>query len=171
MVGLGQARRRQLREYSKGMARRIGLAQALINDPELIILDEPTSGLDPIGTRAIKDLILDLKKQGKTVVMCSHLLADVQDVCDRIGILYQGELKELGRVDSLLKVRDVTEVRATGLNEAAQEEIREVVKRHNGELQFLGNPTTTLEDLFLNIIAESEARPGRRVRGGAADDR
>jgi ABC-2 type transport system ATP-binding protein len=171
MVGLGQARRRQLREYSKGMARRIGLAQALINDPELIILDEPTSGLDPIGTRAIKDLILDLKKQGKTVVMCSHLLADVQDVCDRIGILYQGELKELGRVDSLLKVRDVTEVRATGLNEKAQEEIREVVKRHNGELQFLGSPTTTLEDLFLNIIAESEARPGRRVRGGAADDR
>ncbi|MEN6493719.1 MAG: ABC transporter ATP-binding protein [Thermoguttaceae bacterium] len=171
MVGLGQARRRQLREYSKGMARRIGVAQALINDPELIILDEPTSGLDPIGTRAIKDLILDHKKQGKTVVMCSHLLADVQDVCDRIGILYQGELKELGRVDSLLKVRDVTEVRATGLNEAAQEEIREVVKRHNGELQFLGNPTTTLEDVFLNIIAESEARPGRRVRGGAADDR
>lgn len=171
MVGLGSAKRRQLREYSKGMARRIGLAQALINDPELIILDEPTSGLDPIGTRAIKDLILDLKKQGKTVVMCSHLLADVQDVCDRIGILYQGELKELGRVDSLLTVRDVTEVRATGLSEAAQEEIREVIKRHNGDVQFLGNPTTTLEDLFLNIIAESEARPGRRVRGGAADGR
>ncbi len=171
MVGLGSAKRRQLREYSKGMARRIGLAQALINDPELIILDEPTSGLDPIGTRAIKDLILDLKKQGKTVVMCSHLLADVQDVCDRIGILYQGELKELGRVDSLLTVRDVTEVRATGLSEAAQEEIREVIKRHNGDVQFLGNPTTTLEDLFLNIIAESEARPGHRVRGGAADGR
>jgi len=171
MVGLGSAKRRQLREYSKGMARRIGLAQALINDPELIILDEPTSGLDPIGTRAIKDLILDLKKQGKTVVMCSHLLADVQDVCDRIGILYQGELKELGRVDSLLTVRDVTEVRATGLSEAAQEEIREVIKRHNGDVQFLGNPTTPLEDLFLNIIAESEARPGHRVRGGAADGR
>lgn len=171
MVGLGAAKRRQLREYSKGMARRIGLAQALINDPELIILDEPTSGLDPIGTRAIKDLILDLKKQGKTVVMCSHLLADVQDVCDRIGILYQGELKELGRVDSLLTVRDVTEVRATGLSQAAQEEIRQVIARHNGDLQFLGNPTTTLEDLFLNIIAESEARPGRRVRGGVADGR
>ena len=136
MVGLGAAKRRQLREYSKGMARRIGLAQALINDPELIILDEPTSGLDPIGTRAIKDLILDLKKQGKTVVMCSHLLADVQDVCDRIGILYQGELKELGRVDSLLTVRDVTEVRASGLSEAAQEEIREVIQRYKGELQY-----------------------------------
>ncbi|HTU26426.1 MAG TPA: ABC transporter ATP-binding protein, partial [Pirellulales bacterium] len=87
MVGLGPAKRRQLREYSKGMTRRIGLAQALINDPELILLDEPTSGLDPIGTREMKDLILKLKAQGKTVVMSSHLLADVQDVCDRIAIL------------------------------------------------------------------------------------
>src|SRR5712672_356078 len=112
MVGLNWARRRQLREYSKGMTRRIGLAQALINDPELILLDEPTSGLDPIGTREMKDLIIDLKRRGKTVVMCSHLLADVQDVCDRIAILHQGELKELGRVDALLKVRDETEIRA-----------------------------------------------------------
>ena len=102
------------------MTRRIGLAQALINDPELILLDEPTSGLDPIGTREMKDLILKLKAQGKTVVMCSHLLADVQDVCDRIAILHQGELKELGRVDSLLTVRDVTQIRASGLNDAAK---------------------------------------------------
>ena len=116
MVGLDWAKRRQLKEYSKGMTRRIGLAQALINDPELILLDEPTSGLDPIGTREMKDLILKLSDEGKTVLMCSHLLADVQDVCDRIAILYQGELKELGRVDSLLKVRDVTEIRAAGLS-------------------------------------------------------
>ncbi|OHB83237.1 MAG: multidrug ABC transporter ATP-binding protein [Planctomycetes bacterium RBG_16_64_12] len=170
MVGLGSAKRRQLREYSKGMTRRIGLAQALINDPELILLDEPTTGLDPIGTRAMKDLILDLRSQGKTVVMCSHLLADVQDVCDRIGILYQGELKELGRVDSLLKVRNVTEFRASGLDEAAQEEIKQVIERHNGELIFVGNPTSTLEELFLNIIAESEAHPGRRARGGGDAD-
>jgi ABC-2 type transport system ATP-binding protein len=170
MVGLGTAKRRQLKEYSKGMTRRIGLAQALINDPDLILLDEPTTGLDPIGTRNMKDLIVDLREQGKTVVMCSHLLADVQDVCDRIGILYQGELKELGRVDSLLKVRDVTEFRASGLDEAAQAEIKEVIKRHKGELVFAGNPTTTLEELFLTIIAESEAHPGRRVRGGGAAD-
>src|SRR5882672_1253068 len=103
MVGLNWAKRRQLREYSKGMTRRTGLAQALINDQELILLDEPTSGLDPIGTREMKDLILKLKEQGKTIVMCSHLLADVQDVCDRIAILYAGELKELGRVEDLLK--------------------------------------------------------------------
>lgn len=171
MVGLGSAKRRQLREYSKGMTRRIGLAQALINDPELILLDEPTTGLDPIGTRQMKDLILDLKKQGKTVVMCSHLLADVQDVCDRIGILYQGELKELGRVDALLKINDVTEIRASGLTPSAQEEIKKVIAKHGGELRFLGNPTTTLEELFLRIIAESEARPGRRVRGVSSDGR
>ncbi|HEV3023826.1 MAG TPA: ABC transporter ATP-binding protein [Pirellulales bacterium] len=164
LVKLNWAKRRQLREYSKGMARRIGLAQALINDPELILLDEPTSGLDPIGTREIKDLILELKSQGKTVVMCSHLLADVQDVCDRIAILHQGELKELGRVDSLLKVRDETEIRARGLSEAAQAEIRSVVERHQGTLLAMDNPTTTLEELFLTIVRDSEARPGRRAK-------
>lgn len=163
MVGLKGARRRQLKEYSKGMTRRIGLAQALINDPELIILDEPTTGLDPIGTREMKNLILRLRDQGKTVLMCSHLLADVQDVCDRIAILYQGELKELGRVDDLLKVRDVTQMRAGGLSEDAQNEIREVIKRHGGDLQDMENPRVTLEELFLDIVRDSEARPGRRA--------
>jgi ABC-2 type transport system ATP-binding protein len=169
MVGLSWAKRRQLKEYSKGMTRRIGLAQALINDPELIVLDEPTTGLDPIGTREMKDLILRLKEEGKTVLMCSHLLADVQDVCDRIGILYQGELKELGRVDSLVKVRDVTEIRTSVLSENAQQELKAVVERHGGQVLSIGNPTSTLEELFLHIIRESEAHPGRRVRGGAAD--
>ncbi len=165
MVGLEWAKRRQLKEYSKGMTRRIGLAQALINDPELIVLDEPTTGLDPIGTHEMKEMIVDLRKKGKTVLMCSHLLADVQDVCDRIAILYQGELKELGRVDALLKVRDVTEIHSTTLSPAAQVEIKNVIERHNGKVLSIGNPTTTLEDLFLKIIDESEAHPGRRVRG------
>jgi ABC-2 type transport system ATP-binding protein len=169
MVGLTWAKRRPLKEYSKGMTRRIGLAQALINDPELIVLDEPTTGLDPIGTREMKDLILRLKGEGKTVLLCSHLLADVQDVCDRIAILYQGEMKELGRVDSLLKIRDVTEIRTTKLSPAAEEEVRRVVEKHEGKVLAMGNPTTTLEDLFLNIIRESEAHPGRRVRGGDAN--
>jgi len=97
--------------------------------------------------------------------MCSHLLADVQDVCDRIAILYQGELKELGRVDALLKVRDVTEIHSTTLSPAAQVEVRNVIERYNGKVHSIGNPTTTLEDLFLKIIDESEAHPGRRVRG------
>jgi len=171
MVGLEWAKRRQLKEYSKGMQRRIGLAQALINDPELILLDEPTTGLDPIGTREMKDLILKLKEQGKTVVMCSHLLADVQDVCDRIGILYQGELKELGRVDSLLKVREMTEIRATGLSRETEAEVRAAIERNGGRVVSWGNPTTTLEELFLKIIEQSEAHPGQRVRGGADDGR
>ncbi len=162
-VGLKWARRRQLKEYSKGMTRRIGLAQALINDPELIVLDEPTTGLDPIGTREMKDMIIDLRAQGKTVLMCSHLLADVQDVCDRIAILYQGELKELGRVDRLLTVQDVTQIQARGLSDAAKREIRQVIERHGGELLRMDNPTTTLEDLFLNIVRDSEAHPGRRA--------
>ncbi len=165
LVGLTWARRRQLKEYSKGMVRRIGLAQALINDPELILLDEPTTGLDPIGTREMKDLILKLRDEGKTILMCSHLLADVQDVCDRIAILYQGELKELGQVDNLLKQTDMTEIRASGLDEKAQEEIKQVIERHHGELVSIGHPTSTLEELFLKIIRESEAHPGRRVRG------
>jgi ABC-2 type transport system ATP-binding protein len=164
MVGLERAKQRQLKEYSKGMTRRVGLAQALINDPELILLDEPTSGLDPIGTREMKDLILKLRDQGKTVVMCSHLLADVQDVCDRIAILHQGELKELGRVDNLITVQDVTQIRARGLSKEAEDEIRALVARHQAELLAVENPTTTLEELFLNIVRDSEARPGRRVQ-------
>ena len=168
MVGLTKSRRRQLREYSKGMTRLIGLAQALINDPEVLFLDEPTSGLDPIHTHEMKHLIRDLQKKGKTILMCSHLLADVQDVCDRIAILHQGELKELGRVDNLLKVRDVTEIRASGLRPEAEAEIREVICRHQGTVQSLGNPTTTLEELFVRVIEESEEHPGRRVRGEQA---
>jgi ABC-2 type transport system ATP-binding protein len=171
MMGLGGAKRRQLKEYSKGMTRLIGLAQALINNPEVIFLDEPTSGLDPIHTREMKDLILRLRDEGKTIIMCSHLLADVQDVCDRIGILHQGELKELGRVDSLLTVRDVTEVRTSLLSAEAQAEVRQVIERHQGKLLFMGSPTTTLEELFLHIIRQSEAHPGRRVRGVEAEGR
>src|SRR5207248_9579837 len=90
LVGLGADKKRILKEYSKGMRQRIGLAQALINNPELVILDEPTSGLDPLGTRWMKDLIIDLRNKGKTIIMCSHRLEDVQDICDRIAILNDG---------------------------------------------------------------------------------
>ena len=164
-VGLTWAKRRQLKEYSKGMTRRIGLAQALINDPDLVLLDEPTSGLDPLGTREMKDMILELKNQGKTVVMCSHLLADVEDVCDRIAILYQGDLKELGRVDDLLQVSEETLVRAKGLSKEAEKELQAVLAKHGGELLGVDNPRTTLEDLFLTIVRESEERPGRVSEG------
>ncbi len=163
-VGLDWAKRRQLKEYSKGMTRRIGLAQALINDPELILLDEPTTGLDPMGTREMKSMILNLRDKGKTVVMCSHLLSHVQDICDRIAILHQGELKELGRVDDLLKVRDVTQVQARGLSDEAKAEIREVISRDGGDLVSMENARTSLDELFERVVRESEARPGRRAR-------
>lgn len=162
MVGLDHAKKRILKEYSKGMTRRIGLAQALINDPELILLDEPTSGLDPIGTREMKDLILQLRAQGKTIVMCSHLLADVQDVCDRIAILHQGELKELGRVSDLLSIQTLTEITARDLPEEAKARIRAIIAEAGGQIVREGHPSTTLEDLFLRIVQESEAHPGRR---------
>jgi len=162
LVKIGHARKRILKEYSKGMTRRIGLAQSLINDPELILLDEPTSGLDPIGTREMKNLILDLRNQGKTIILCSHLLADVQDVCDRIAILHQGELKVLGSVRDLISIQEQTQFTAAGLSDAAKAEIRQVIARHGAELVAEGNPSTTLEDLFLRVVRESEAHPGRR---------
>lgn len=156
------ARHRQLKEYSKGMQRRIGVAQALINDPDLIMLDEPTSGLDPLGNRDMKDLILDLKKQGKTVLMCSHLLADVQDVCDRIAILYGGELKVMGRVDELLKAQDETQILSSRLSDAAIKEVQEVLKKHGADVKKVDQPTANLEDLFLKTVQESRERPGHR---------
>src|SRR5947199_182646 len=119
-VGLGHDKRRILKEYSKGMRQRIGLAQALINDPEFIILDEPTSGLDPLGAAWMKSLIIDLRNQGKTVLMCSHRLEDVQDICDRIAILYDGELKEFGRVSTLLEDAQRVELRARGVGVSDQ---------------------------------------------------
>jgi len=160
LIDIEWAKRRQLKEYSKGMTRRIGLAQALINDPELIVLDEPTTGLDPIGTREMKDLIVRLRDQGKTILMCSHLLADVQDVCDRIAILHQGELKEMGAVENLLSVRDITQIQAKGLSDDAQQQIRDIIANDRADLVSMENPTTTLEDLFLGIVRDSKARPG-----------
>ena len=170
LVGLNAAKHRQLREYSKGMQRRIGLAQALINDPELILLDEPTSGLDPIGTAEIKELIRDLKSQGKTIVLSGHLLADMQDICDRIAILHRGELRELGKVSDLLTVQDVTQIKTRDLPEAAIEEIRGVIRRHGAELLAVDHPTTTLEELFLRIVRESDLHPGRRKIGDKPAD-
>jgi ABC-2 type transport system ATP-binding protein len=166
-VGLQRHRRRQLREYSKGMTRRIGLAQALINEPEFLVLDEPTTGLDPIGTKEMKDLILKLREEGKTILLCSHQLADVQDVCDRVAILHQGELKEAGRVDALLKVQDVTQIHAKGLSEEAKAKIREIIQQSNSELLKMDNPTTTMEELFLDIVQQSEQRPGSRSVGAS----
>lgn len=158
-VGLNtKDRKRKLREYSKGMARRIGLAQALINNPDLILLDEPTTGLDPIGTREMKDLIVSLKEQGKTVLLCSHLLADVQDVCDRITILFRGKMQELGHVRDLLQVKDITQVSAKGMSPDQIADMRRYLTQM-GVNSEITHPTTTLEDLFMRIVREKTGLP------------
>src|SRR5437899_8627115 len=133
-VGLARDKKRILKEYSKGMRQRIGLAQALINDPEFVILDEPTSGLDPLGTRWMKDKIIELRDEGKTVLMCSHRLEDVQDICDRIAILYDGELKEFGSVRKLLEDAQRIELRASGAKMTPQlrKDLEDVLRKHGG---------------------------------------
>jgi ABC-2 type transport system ATP-binding protein len=172
VVGLdAKARKRKLREYSKGMARRIGLAQALINNPDLILLDEPTTGLDPIGTREMKDLVLSLKAQGKTVLLCSHLLADVQDVCDRITIMFGGRMMELAKdangrplgvapVRDVLQVRDVTQVSAKSMTPQQIEEMRQFLARMGVTDATVTHPTTTLEDLFMRVIGSNARTAG-----------
>ena len=165
MVKLNWARRRPLKEYSKGMTRRIGLAQALINDPDLVLLDEPTTGLDPLGTDDMKEMILELKARGKTVIMCSHLLPDIQDVCDRVAILYNGELKEQGRLSDLLTIRDEVDLRIKELPEEGQRELEALVAKYGSEIVHQSQATSTLKDLFMKIVRESEERPGKRAPG------
>jgi len=159
MVGLARQRKRPIVEYSKGMARRIGLAQALINDPDLVFLDEPTTGLDPIGTREIKDLILELRRRGKTVFLCSHLLADVEDVCDRIAVLYGGRVRRLGSVDKLLTVRAMTQITSEKLNPETLNRIRGVIRELEGESKevTIGAPRDRLENFFLRVVEEARA--------------
>ena len=166
MVGLSPARNRPLREYSKGMARRLGLAQALLNDPELLLLDEPTTGLDPIGTREVKDLIAQLKERGKTILLCSHLLADVQDVCDRIGILYGGRLCTEGSVTDLLAQQHFTQFTVPDLTAEQSRDVRKLIREATGDRAVkVGHPHDRLETFFLKVV--SDARKQRPDTAGA----
>lgn len=162
MVGLSAASYRRVGEYSKGMQRRIGLAQALINDPELLILDEPTSGLDPIGTKQFKDLIQMLSQRGKTVILSSHLLGDVEDVCDRVSILYGGKLRREGNVDDLLLQKQKTQIITDEIDATDLEKIEKILAGKSIEVS---HPKTRLETLFLQIV--EEARQQRLKTGGA----
>ena len=158
MVGLKGVQMRTVGEFSKGMQRRIGLAQALINDPDLVILDEPTAGMDPVGCREIKDLILNLKGRGKTVILSSHLLADVEDVCDRAVIYYGGKVQQYGTLEELLTERDSVQFTVPTLSETAQKEVLEVMGRHvDRESIRVDNPSQNLESLFLNVVEEARA--------------
>jgi len=157
MVGLETVANRPVGTFSKGMARRIGLAQALINDPDLLILDEPTTGLDPIGTRQIKDLILQLAWRGKTILLCSHLLADVEDICDRIAILYGGRLQTQGRVKELLQQTDKTQITTGRLSEDALAQIRRIVHAEHHNCETI-SPLDKLESFFIRIVNKARRR-------------
>ncbi|MHC4458041.1 MAG: ABC transporter ATP-binding protein [Planctomycetota bacterium] len=160
MVGLTAVANRAVGTFSKGMARRIGLAQALINDPDLLILDEPTTGLDPIGTRQIKDLLLELAKRGKTILLCSHLLADVEDVCDRIAILYGGKIQAEGKVRDLLQQTDKIQITASSISDKAVERIKQIVHDERADVS-VTSPMDRLETFFIKTVttAQQQAKP------------
>ncbi len=168
MVGLRHEAKRPIGEYSKGMARRIGLAQALINDPEFLILDEPTSGLDPVGARQIKDVIRELGRKGKTILLSSHVLSDVEDVCDRVTILYGGQQRAAGDISELLRNRDVTQFTTPALSTETIEQLGQLVRKlEKKDILEVSNPRTKLEDYFLQIVEEAQ-RANIRTSGARA---
>lgn len=158
MVGLAHAFNRPVGEFSKGMARRIGLAQALINDPDLVILDEPTSGLDPIGCREVKDVIRLLASRGKTVILCSHLLADVQDICDDVLVLYGGKVRAEGALSEILQLEDKTRVVCPTLNENTVNDLRAWLGSHgvsDASQIKIDHPVRNLEEFFLEVVRQA----------------
>ncbi len=181
MVGLNQTRMRAVGEFSKGMQRRIGLAQALINDPDLVILDEPTAGLDPIGCREVKDLIVALARRGKTVILSSHLLSDVEDVCDRVVIYYGGKIQAMGTLKELLASPDTLRITTPVLPRETLERVLEVIRNDVASDKVrVDNPTQNLESYFLDVVqkaraaqetsgAQSGARVAEYLRGGVAE--
>jgi len=174
MVGLVREARRRVGQYSKGMARRIGLAQALINDPDLLILDEPTTGLDPIGTREMKDLITFLNREKhKTIILCSHLLADIEDVCRRVAVLYGGRCQTMGDIHELLREEDRTQIITDRLDEATITRIRELIEQNRHQVVSVGTPTTRLEAFFLRTVQkarETQAATSGATSGGRIAD-
>jgi ABC-2 type transport system ATP-binding protein len=157
LVGLTTARDRRLATYSKGMLQRIGLAQALIHEPKLLVLDEPTAGLDPAGSREIRDLIVDLRQRGITVLLSSHLLAQVQEICDRVGILANGVLVCEGRLEELIAIENQTEFVVANASPNLLKEIESLIERSSAELIERRRSTTTLERLFLEATKNDEA--------------
>jgi ABC-2 type transport system ATP-binding protein len=166
MVGLSQTRMRAVGEFSKGMQRRIGLAQALINDPDLVILDEPTAGLDPIGCREVKDLIVALARRGKTVILSSHLLSDVEDVCDRVVIYYGGKVQAMGTLKNLLATPDSIRITTPALPRETMERVLALIRKDvTDDKVSIDTPTQNLERYFLDVV--QNARQAAAETSGA----
>ena len=156
LVGLDDAKHRRVGGFSKGMLQRIGLAQALVQDPKLIVLDEPTAGVDPEGSRQIRDLILDLKRRGKTILLTSHLLSQVQEVCDRVGIMARGEMVREGSLDSLVGIERQTEFVVEDAPDGLREKIEALVKESGARLIATRRPQRSLEGVFIESTALKE---------------
>jgi len=170
MVGLDAVGHRPVGEFSKGMQRRVGLAQSLINDPQLLILDEPTSGMDPVGARQIKDLIADLGRRGKTVLLCTHQLSDVEDLCHRVAIMFGGRVRAAGTCDELLAREDRTTISTAALPPEVVAEVRGVLARHGIADADVERPRRRLESLFLEIVEQARAE-GARTSGAGSGGR
>jgi ABC-2 type transport system ATP-binding protein len=155
LVGLNNASDRRLGGYSKGMLQRIGLAQALIQSPRLVVLDEPTAGVDPAGSRQIRDLILKLRDSGITVLLCSHLLGQVQEICDRVGILSRGVLVREGPLKELISIETQTEVIVEGGGDALIDAMAALAESHGAQIVARRKPQTSLEDYYLNVTGGS----------------
>jgi len=156
MVNMENAADRHVGTYSKGMLQRIGLAQAIVHDPRLVILDEPTAGVDPIGSREIAEMISGLREQGKTVLLCSHLLAQVEDICDEVAIMDKGKMCANGPVDVLLEQRDKRALTVSGLQDDDIEVLKSSIKAKGGTLVETGAPRFTLEEMFMKKVGKEE---------------
>ena len=156
LVGLEGAADRRLGGYSKGMLQRIGLAQAMIQEPRLLVLDEPTAGVDPAGSREIRDLILDFKKRGITVLLCSHLLEQVQEICDRIGILHRGAMIREGKLEDLISIQSQTELILENASPELLAELEKTIGKSSARLVEQRKPQKTLERYFLDVTGPSK---------------
>lgn len=157
--GLGDAMDRKLGSYSKGMLQRLGFAQALIGDPDILVLDEPTAGVDPVGAAEVGDFVRELKLHGKTVLLCSHLLTQVQDLCDSVGILNKGRLLTCGRMEELLRSDDPDRIAFEGLDAEARKAVSEFAAQRGGRVRALG---CNLEDLFRSLVSGDDEGGGSR---------
>ena len=169
LVGMSEAAHRRVSTYSKGMLQRIGLAQALVHDPQLVILDEPTAGVDPLGSAAIAEIIRELKRRGKTVLLCSHLLAQIEGLCDRVAILHRGKLVREGRVDDLVQEKDVQSLVVEGLSAEGQAAVEKTIAEQGGKLCRVEKPRLSLDSLFLQEVEQREAARSTELQkeGGA----
>ena len=156
LVGMTEAADRRVGTYSKGMLQRIGLAQSLVHDPQLVILDEPTAGVDPLGSAAIAEIVRELKRRGKTILLSSHLLAQVEGLCDRVAILHRGKLVREGRVDELVEEKDAESLVVQGLNAEARAAVEAEIKAQGGRLARVEKPKLSLDAYFLKEVHRRE---------------